>query len=131
MGGGELFESRKAARVTLDCDDPVGAGCKQCACQSAGTGADLDDCRMLEPTSGARDPSRQIEVEQEVLAEASACGDAVPGDDLAQRRRWWRSGVAGQPAAVRLAAISPAIRSAAIRLSGRAVPWPAIAKAVP
>jgi hypothetical protein len=109
----------------------VGAGCEQCACQSAGAGADLDDCRMLEPPSGARDPSRQIEVEQEVLAEASACGDAVPGNDLAQRRQRWRRGVAGQPAAVRLDAISAANRSAAIRLSGRAVPWPAIAKAVP
>jgi hypothetical protein len=84
---------------------------------------------MIEPPGGAGDPVGQIEVEQEILAETLARGDAVPGDDLAQRRQG--RAFASQPVAKRLAAISAARRSAATRLSARALPCPAIANAVP
>jgi hypothetical protein len=42
---------------------------------------------MVEPAGGAGDPPGQIEIEQEVLAKALARDYAVPGNDLAQRRR--------------------------------------------
>ena len=80
---------------------------------------------------GAGDPAGQIEVEKKILPEALACGDAVPSDHLAQRRQGGRRRIALQLPAERLAAISAASRSAAIRLSARAIPWPAIPKAVP
>ena len=44
--------------------------------EAAGTGTDLDDGRCFERTGGAGDAARQIEIEQEVLAEALARGQA-------------------------------------------------------
>ena len=94
--------------------------------------------RMVERPRRSGDPARQVEVEEEILAEALVRDDTVSGDDLAQRRQRGRGRVGrpgyvrrSQTAAARLAAISAASRSAAIRLSGRATPRPAIAKAVP
>ena len=131
IGGSEVGKSRETAPIALDRDDPACTGGKQRPGQAAGAGADLDDGRVIEWSGGAGNPAGQIEVEQEILAEPLACGDPVPGDDLPQRRQRRVRGVASQPAAPRLAAISAASRSAAIRLSARALPWPAIANAVP
>ena len=86
---------------------------------------------MLERPRGAGDTAGQIEIEKKILPEALARNDAVPSDDLAQRRQGGQRWIAFQLLAERLAAISAASRSAAIRLSGRAVPRPAIASAVP
>ena len=122
IGSCELAERRETAPVALDRDDPAGAGGEQCPRQTAGAGADLDNGRVLEPPGGAGYLARQVEVEQEILAEALACGDAVPADDVAQRRQRKGRAIASQPAARRLAAISAASRSAAIRLSARALP---------
>ena len=41
---------------------------------------------MLERPRGAGDTAGQIEIEKKILSEALACNDAVPSDDLAQRR---------------------------------------------
>ena len=138
MSGGKFAERRETSRVALDCDNPARTGGEQCPCQTAGTGADLDDCSMIEPPSGAGDSASEVEVEEEILAEALARDDAVSRDHLAQRRRQSSARIADQPtirlaqlAADRLAAISAANRNAAIRLSARAVPRPAIANAVP
>ena len=131
IGGSEVAESRETAPIALDRNDPACTGGKQRPGQAAGAGADLDDGRVIERSGGAGNPAGQIEVEQEILAEPLACGDPMPGDDLAQRRQRRVRGAASQPAAPRLAAISAASRSAAIRLSARALPWPAIANAVP
>ena len=86
---------------------------------------------LRERSRSAGDPAGQIEIEEKILAEAPACNDAVPSDHLAQRRQGGRKWIALQLPPERLAAISAASRSAAIRLSGRAVPRPAIASAVP
>jgi len=85
----------------------------------------------LEVAGGPGDPARQIEVEEEILAEALACSDGMSGDDLAQRRQRGGSRVTVQADPRRLVAISAASRSAAIRLSARATPRPAIGNAVP
>src|SRR6516162_3825301 len=131
VGRGKLAESGEASRVALDRDDPACAGGQQCPGQAAGAGADFDNGRMVEPPGSASDPARQVEVQQEVLPETLARGYAVRSDDLAQRRQRGRRWIAFQAIAGRLPAISAASRNAAIRLSGRALPWPAIANAVP
>jgi hypothetical protein len=54
--------------------------------EPAGSWADLDNCRLIERRGGARDPARQIEIEQEMLAEALARLEPMGGDDLPERR---------------------------------------------
>jgi hypothetical protein len=86
---------------------------------------------MTEAPGGAGYPARQIEIEEEILPETFAGDDAMPRNDFAQRRQRGWKGIADQAVAVRLAAIWAASRNAAIRLSARAMPRPAIASAVP
>jgi hypothetical protein len=126
MGGGEFAKRREAAPVALDRNDMARPGGEERPRQPAGTGADLDDGGLVERPGGAGDAAGQVEIEEEVLAERFARPDAVPGDDLAQRRQR-----RDQPDAARLAAMRAARRSAARKLSGRARPRPAIASAVP
>ena len=75
---------------------------------------------MVERAGGAGDPAGQVEVEEEILPEASARRDAVPGDDLAQRRQAVGSAGVGLSAAPPPRRHLGRSRSAAIRLSGRA-----------
>ena len=49
--------------------------------------ADLDHGGIFERTCGARDPRREIEIEQEILAERFARRQAVFANDVAQRRQ--------------------------------------------
>ena len=136
-GGGKLAQCRKTARVALDRDDMGGAFGKQRAGQPAGAGADLDDVGGVERTRGAGDAARQVEVEEEVLAEPALGGDAVPGDDLAQRRQRRQGGRRRrvQPGGSSGSGASPPFRprAAARRpgFAGRATPLPAMSKAVP
>src|SRR5204862_1969556 len=113
-------------------DDPVGALFEQGTGQAAGPGPDLDNAHPIERRSGARDAPRHIEVEDEILAKALLRRDPVPGNDLAQRRKGPGIGndKIGNHPRWRRPAISAASRKAAIRLSGRAIPWPAMSKAV-
>ena len=60
---------------------------EQGAREAAGTGPDLDHGAAGERRRGARDAPGQVEVEQEMLAEALARIEAVGGDGLAQRRQ--------------------------------------------
>src|SRR5690606_5025146 len=76
----------------------------------------------------AGDAAGQVQVEQKVLAERLAGGEAVPGDDLAQGRQRVEAGPA-HPGD--LPARRAARRSASIRLRGLAVPLPASGSAVP
>jgi len=138
MSGGKFAERRETSRIALDRDNATRTRREQRPCQTAGTGADLDDCGMVDRSSGAGDSASEIEVEEEILREALARDDAVSRDHLAQRWRRPSARIAEQPsirnnqlAAARLASISAANRRAAIRLSARAVPRPAIANAVP
>jgi hypothetical protein len=43
---------------------------------------------MVERAGRTGDPARQVEIEEEVLTQPPVRGDAVSGDDLAQR---WKS----------------------------------------
>ncbi len=55
--------------------------------QPAGTGTDLDDRDGIERCRRARDPPRQIEVENEILPKSFTGTEPVARDDLAQRRQ--------------------------------------------
>ena len=55
--------------VALDRDDVARAFEQQRAGEAAGAGPDLDHVGMVERRRGARDAARQVEVEQEILAE--------------------------------------------------------------
>jgi hypothetical protein len=70
---GDRIERRQRAFVALDRNHPPGTQRQQCACQPAGPGADLNDRSAFERPRSARDPRRQIEVEQEILTERFAC----------------------------------------------------------
>ncbi len=146
----QLLERLDAATVALDRRDMTGAVFEQCAGQPAGPGADLDDRGGVERARGAGDAPRQVEIEEEMLAEPLARADSVLSDNLAQRserRRslvgrslvgWFLIGLgqcggdqATERRSLRRLAISPASRKAAMRLVGLATPLPAISKAVP
>src|SRR5689334_6642120 len=105
-----------------------GPGFEQGSRQAARSRTDFDYAARVERSGGAGDAPRHIEVEDEILPEAAARPNAVLRDDLAQRRQ--RDQIGGHLPWCR-AAISAASRNAAIRLSGRATPCPAISKAVP
>ncbi len=96
------------AIVHFDGDQLRCAGIEQGAGQPAGAGADFEHGAPLDRATGERDPAQQVAVEQEVLAERLLGG--------AERR------VAAHVAEARACAIWSASFSAAIRLSGFAVP---------
>ena len=120
---GDFLQRGKAALVALDRDDMLCAIEKQRACQAAGTGADLDDGRAGQVAGSARHLGGDVEVEQEVLAERLLGAQFVPCDHVAQRRQ-------SVDAHVRRL-IRSAMSIAASRLSGRAMPLPAMSNAVP
>ena len=125
---GDLGERGEAALVALDRHDPPRSRGKQRPGQAARSRADLDHRDAGEVAGGACDPRRQVEVEEEVLAERLDRPEAVPGNDLAQRRQSRRSALI---APLRCAVSSAASRSAAARLDGSALPLPAMSSAVP
>ena len=82
-----LAERGETARIALDRDDEPGAFRQQGAGQPARSRTDLDHARMIEPPGGARNAPGQVQVEDEILAQALARRDAVARDDIAQRRQ--------------------------------------------
>jgi hypothetical protein len=123
---GNILQSGNRALVMLDRDHARGAEREQRAGQPARAGADLDDGGILERGGGARNPCRQIEIEQKILAERFAGRQRVGANDLAQWREVVDRAHAGCDDAMRLAS-----RKAAIRLAGFALPVPAMSNAVP
>jgi hypothetical protein len=87
VAGRQLLKRGQAAPIALDGDDAAGALGKQRAGEPARPRPDLDRRALGERPGGASDPSGQVEVEDEILAEAPARRDAVAGDDLPQRRQ--------------------------------------------
>ncbi len=81
----DLFEGGQGALVALDGDDFARPFGEQRPREPAGPRTDLDDRRALERARGARDARREVEVEQEILAELLFGAQPVPGNDLAQR----------------------------------------------
>ena len=121
--GADLGERRQRALVAFDGDDGLGACGDERPGEAARTGTDLDDGDAVERPGGARDPGREIEIEQEILAERLAGVEAAARHDLAQRR---------QPVGRQRHRVSrSASLSAAIRLAGLATPRPAMSNAVP
>src|SRR5580704_14010362 len=104
----------------------MGTGIEQRAGQPAGSGSNLDRGAGADIAGGADNARAQIEVEQEMLAKRLVGIQAVTRDHIAQRSE--RAGHAR--AAARRRAISSAMRMAAMRLVGSAIPWAAISSAV-
>ena len=125
---GDRRKCRQAALVFLDSDDARGAFEQKRAGEAARSRADLDDGHAFEGSGGAGDAARQIEIEQEVLAEALLGGEPGRADHLAERGQSIRRAQARSSAARLMAS---ARRSASIRLRGLALPVPAMPKAVP
>ena len=123
----DFGKGRKAAAVLLDGHHLACAIGEQRPGQATGAGADLDHGAGRKISGGAGNARGQVEVEQEILAERLLRVEAVRTDHLAQGRQ-----------AVDLAhsrfsgsARTAAMRNAAARLCGLALPVPAISKAVP
>src|SRR5690606_37505589 len=135
-------EGGKAALVPLDGDDPRGAFEQQRAREPAGPRPDLDDGAARQVARDPRDPARQVEVQDEVLAEALFRCQPQARDDLTERRQPVRRGlgsrraplpVAGHAGAAlaRLAASRAARSRAAESEAALALPVPAMSNAVP
>ena len=82
------------------------------------------DALAVEWPRHPRDAAEQLAVEQEILAERLGCAEAVPRDDVAERRQ-------GLHAWAMRRAQSAAVFSAATIAPGSAWSRPAMAKAVP
>jgi len=82
---GDLGERGEAACITFDGNDATGPFKEQGARQPAGAGTDLDHSDVFERTGSACDASRQVEVEQKILAERSLGLQSMPPYDLPQR----------------------------------------------
>ena len=122
---GEFAQQRQEAAVLLDRNQPAGVAFQERPGQAAGPRTHLDHCVALEGPGQARDLAGDVQVQQEVLAEALLGEQAVGGQALAQGRQ------IVEAHAARREASSAAVRMAAIRLSGRAIPRPAMSKPVP
>ena len=83
----EFGRAPQRARIDLDRHDACGPFEQQRAGEAAGPGSDFDHRALSERAGGASDAARQVEVEQEMLAERLRGIEAVGGDGLAQRRQ--------------------------------------------
>ncbi len=116
----------KAPRITLHRDDAVCSFEEQSTGEPARSRPDFEDGVAGERAGGTGDAPRQVEIEQEVLAEALLRREPVPRDDVAQGRQAIAHGRDGA-----WAAIAQASFTAWIRLDGLALPVPARDNAVP
>jgi hypothetical protein len=73
--------------VDFDCDESRRAFEQKGARETTRTGSDLDHRALVEWARRAGDPSRQVEVEEEVLAQPLAGVQSMSGDGLTQRRQ--------------------------------------------
>src|SRR5690606_994306 len=113
----------------LDRDDASRVMHEQGPGQPARPGADLDHRRTRQIPGRARDLAGEIKVEEEVLTKRLAREQSMPRDDVAQRRQAVHAHAAGWSST--WSASRRASFSAATRLSGRAMPLPAMSNAVP
>src|SRR5690606_31516709 len=118
----KLGQSGKTATVHLD-RRHTRAGAQQRPGKAAGAGADLKHRPILQITRNGGDTAKQLFVEEEVLPQRPGSSQAMRGDNLAQRRKIHD--------AARRAAISPAMRIAAIVAFALAWRVPAMPNAVP
>ena len=118
----EVRQQGEEAGVGLHGDHPR-AGLEQGPGQPAGSRSDLDHRLALEGPGQPGDLAADVEVEEEVLAEALVGGQAGGAQGVAQRR--------GLGHLARFAAMTAARRIAAIMLSGLARPRPAMSNPVP
>ena len=92
---GDHGERAAGALVALDGDDARGTLQQQCARQPAGAWPDLDHRAPVQHAGGARDAPRQVEVEDEILAQALLGAQVEGADHLAQRRQAVGTGAGG------------------------------------
>jgi hypothetical protein len=85
--GRDGVERRPAALVALHGDDPLGAFQEQRAREAAGARPHLNDGLALQGTCRARDAAGEVEVEDEVLAQALARRQTQLTHHAAERRQ--------------------------------------------
>ena len=126
---GNFLQRGNATVVTFNRRDAASAIKQQRPRQATGAWTDFDDIRAFERTGRAGDFGRQVEVEQEILAKRLLWRQPKLVDHIAQ----WRQAVDACHAncARVTSAIRAAMRRAAIKLLGFALPLPAIPNAVP
>jgi hypothetical protein len=79
---GNLAERRNATMVPLNRDNPSGTRIQQCARQTARSRANLNYVMIVEGSRRTGDPSRKVEVEQEVLSQRLVRSEAMAGNDF-------------------------------------------------
>jgi hypothetical protein len=82
-----LLQGSDGSGIDLDRNDVRGAFEQQGAGKSARSGTNLDHQPLIERRCGTGDAPGEIEIEEEVLAQALARVEAMRRDDLAQRRQ--------------------------------------------
>ena len=76
----------RATPVPLDGDDAPSPLQQQRPRQPTRTRPDLHDRPLGKTAGGPRNAAREVEIEDEVLAQALTGGELKPADDLTQRR---------------------------------------------
>ncbi len=125
VGVRQLGERGDAAGVALD-RGHLRARREERAGEAAGAGADLQHLGAGEVARHRGDAGEELAVEEKVLPQRLAGGEAVTRDDLTQRRERSHPSLSA-----RRSAASPAITIAAIVAPGFARLRPAMSKAVP
>lgn len=121
-GGGQFLQQGQEAGVTLDGCDPR-AGLKKRLGESARARTDLDDMVRGARFRQTGDLPGDVQVEKKMLAQTLVRLEAMGGEAIRNPD--------GKGQCDRRRAISPAMRRAAMKLSARARPLPAMSKAVP
>jgi hypothetical protein len=80
----QLGQGGNAAAVALD-RDHAGARIEQSPREPSRAGPDLVHALPLQRAGNGRDPRQQLTVEDEILAERLARGEAMPANDVTQR----------------------------------------------
>src|SRR5262249_25122977 len=134
IAGGDGLQRRPAALVALDGYRPLASFQEQRAREAAGTGPYLHHRAARQRCRRPGDAARDVEVEDEMLAERLSRGQLQAPHNLTQ----WREAVGTLAHALldardlaRWCANLAASCRAAMKLVGRALPVPARAKAVP
>lgn len=122
--GGHFIEQRLQSMITFDCHYE-GVLIEQGSRQASWSRPDFDGGATRDIAGGAGDTGGQIEIEQEMLAEAFV-GDDPVARELITKWRQRAHGVVRRRAASRAASAI-----ASTMLAGSAIPWVAMSSAVP
>ena len=118
----------KESAVLLNCENLARVCNDKAARQAAGARTDFQNVHPIDRPSGADNLGRQIQIQNEILAERLPRAKFVLRDDRTKRGEIINPAQCMPPRAL---AIRPAVRRALIKLCGFAMPRPAMFNAVP